>query len=86
MKKIISLLMCAMLLCGSALSLVSCGDAKEPVGGGAQISVYLGDAIYDFDPQGDCTNDAALSVISLLFEPLFRINDSGDLKKAMASS
>ena len=84
MKKIVSSLLLVLMLCGTALGLTSCGD-KEPVGGGAQIGVYLGDAIYDFDPQGDYTNDAALSVISLLFEPLFRINSKGELKKAMAS-
>ncbi len=84
MKKIVSTLLLALLLCGAVLGLASCGE-KEPVGGGAQISVYLGDAIYDFDPQGDYTNDAALSVISLMFEPLFRINSKGELKNAMAS-
>lgn len=85
MKKIVSMLLLVLLLSGTVLGLSSCGD-KEPVGGGAQISVYLGDKIYDFDPQGDYTNDAALSVISLMFEPLFRINSKGELKNAMASS
>ncbi len=85
MKKLISLLLCAMLLCGTSLSLVSCGD-KEPVDGGAQISVYLGNPIYDFDPQGDYTSDGALSVISLLFEPLFRLNGDGELVNGVAKS
>lgn len=85
MKKLISLLLCALMLVGTSLSLVSCGD-EEPVEGGAQISVYLGDKIYDFDPQGDWTNDGALSVMSLLFEPLFRLNGDGELTNGVAKS
>ncbi len=85
MKKLISLLLCAMLLCGTSLSLVSCGD-EEPVEGGAQISVYLGNVVYDFDPQGDYTNDSSLSIMSLLFEPLFRLNGDGELKNGAAKS
>ena len=85
MKKLISLLMCVLLLCGASLTLVSCGD-EAPVDGGAQISVYLGNAVYDFDPQGDYTNDGALSIISLLFEPLFRLNADGELVNGVAKS
>jgi ABC-type oligopeptide transport system substrate-binding subunit len=81
-KKIVSLVLSVLMLAGAAVGLVSCGDL---VGEGAQISVYLGGPIYDFDPQGEYTDDAAISVISLLFEPLFRIDDDGDLKLAMAS-
>ena len=85
MKKLLSLLLCAMLLSGTMLSLASCGD-KEPVDGGAQISVYLGNPIYDFDPQGEYTNDGALSVLSLMFEPLFRLDGDGDLVNGVAKS
>ena len=86
MKKIISLLLVLGLLAGMTVVFSSCGEATEPVAGGAQISVYLGSEIYDFDPQGNQTDDAALSVLRLLFEPLFSIDDDGELQLAGAKS
>ena len=84
MKKVISLLLILGMLAGMTAVFSSCGKAKDPVGGGAQISVYLGSEIADLDPQGNQTSDAALSVIRLLFEPLFTIEPDGDLALAGA--
>jgi len=84
MKKVISLLLILGMLAGMTAVFSSCGKAKEPVGGGAQISVYLGPEISDLDPQGNQTSDAALSVIRLLFEPLFSVEPDGDLVLAGA--
>ena len=84
MKKVISLLLILGMLAGMTAVFSSCGKAKEPVGGGAQISVYLGPEITDLDPQGNQTSDAALSIIRLLFEPLFTIEPDGDLALAGA--
>lgn len=85
MKKVISLLLLLGLLVGMTAVFSSCGK-KEPVGGGAQISVYLGGEITDLNPQGNQTSDAALSVIRLVFEPLFSIEKDGDLVLAGAKS
>ena len=84
MKKVISLLLILGMLAGMAAVFSSCGKAKDPVGGGAQISVYLGPEITDLDPQGNQTSDTALSVIRLLFEPLFTVEPDGDLVLAGA--
>ena len=46
MKKIVSLILSLTLLLSSLAILSSCG-AKDA---GAEISVYLGERIYDFDP------------------------------------
>ena len=48
MKKITSLLLALTFILGSACLLVSCGSKNKD--GGAQIKVYLGEKIYDFDP------------------------------------
>ena len=48
MKKIVSLLLSAALMIGLAFSFASCTEA--PVDDGAQIKVYLGADVYDFDP------------------------------------
>ena len=79
MKKIVSLLLTLsiLVLCVSALS--SCGAPKDD---GAEISVYLGERIYDFDPTDYYVDSNAESVMSLLFEPLFRLNANGKDEKA----
>ena len=81
MKKIVSLLLTLsiLVLCVSALS--SCGAPKDD---GAEISVYLGERIYDFDPTDYYVDSNAESVMSLLFEPLFKLTAKGKLECAMA--
>ena len=83
MKKVISLLLLLGLLVTMATTFSSCGK-KEPVGGGAQISVYLSGEISDFNPQGNQTSDAALAITRLIFEPLFFVERDGDLALAGA--
>lgn len=77
MKKITSLLLALTFILGSALLLVSCGKNKD---GGAQIKVYLGEKIYDFDPTDYYVDSNAELVMSLLYDPLFRVNEKGKLK------
>lgn len=81
MKKIISLFLAFVMLCGSMLVLSSCGEPKDA---GAEISVYLGDEIYDFDPTDYYVDSNAEQVMSLLYEPLFKINEKGKLECAAA--
>ena len=81
MKKIIALLLTLVMLVGACASLTACSEPENP---GAQIAVYLGEEIYDFDPSDYYVDDAAAQVLSLIYEPLFRLDDDGDLKKALA--
>ena len=82
MKKILSLILALTLLLGTVLTLASCG---APENDGAQIAVYLGDPIYDFDPTDYYTDNNAEQLMSLLFEPLFTLNEKGEIKYAAAS-
>ena len=77
MKKIISLLLASALLLGSLLVFASCGAPKDD---GARINVYLGEAVYDFDPTDYYVDSNAEQVMSLLFDPLFSVNKNGKLK------
>jgi len=86
MKKVISLLVLLGLLVSVTVAFSSCGKESEPIGGGAQISVYLGGEITDLNPQKNQTNDATLSIIRLVFEPLFSIAQNGELELAGAKS
>ena len=81
MKKIISLLLTVVMLFGIVTVLAACGTPANP---GAQIKVYLGDEVYDFDPTDYYTDDNAEQVMSLLFEPLFSVNKKGKLECAAA--
>ena len=81
MKKTISLLLIALMLFGTLVSLTGCGAPKND---GAEINIYLGDEIFDFDPSDYYVNSNVEQVLSLMYEPLFYVNDNGKLKLAAA--
>lgn len=82
MKKIFSLILSVTILLGCVTVLSSCGEPKDD---GAQISVYLGDVIYDFDPSDYYVDDNAQQLMSLIYEPLFTVNARGKLKTGAAA-
>ncbi len=77
MKRIICLLLVLSCVLGTALALTSCGAPKD---GGAEVKVYLGEKIYDFDPTDYYVDSTAELVMSLLFDPLFKVNEKGKVK------
>lgn len=77
MKKIISLLLALTFVLGTSFVLVSCGAPKDA---GAEIKVYLGEKIYDFDPTDYYVDSNAELVMGLLYDPLFRVNEKGKVK------
>ena len=77
MKKVVILVLLLSMLCAIALTLVSCGEPKDD---GARISVYLGSEISDFDPTDYYVGSNAEQMLSLLFDPLFAVNEKGKLK------
>ena len=83
MKKFLSLLLAMTMLVGALLSLSSCGAPEDD---GAEISVYLGEQIYDFDPTDYYADSNAEQIMSLLFEPLFKLNSKGEVECAAAKS
>ena len=83
MKKIICLLLAVTMMLGLSFALVGC---SAPADDGAEIGVYLGNEIYDLDPTDYYVNKNAEQVMSLIFEPLFRINAKGGLELAQAKS
>lgn len=82
MKKILALLLCLIMI---LTSLVSCGN-KETADDGAQIKMYISDPIYNFDPAEAYKNEAALKIVSLMFENLFVMNENGKVEKSLAKS
>lgn len=50
---------------------------------GPIVNMYLGEMVYDFDPLYAFNNESALKIVSLLFEPLFKLNAKGKVEKAL---
>lgn len=83
-KRIIALMMALLML---ALSLAACGNTEEEDQvKGAYISMYIADEVYDFDPANAYNNASALKVVSLLFAPLFSLDEKGNVQKELVES
>ena len=83
MKRIVSLLLTFVMIFGMLTALTSCGAPKND---GAEINVYLGSQVFDFDPSDYYVSSEAESLLGLLYEPLFTLSKNGNLKKAAAKS
>ena len=83
MKRIVSLLLTFVMIFGMLTALTSCGAPKND---GAEINVYLGSQVFDFDPSDYYVSTEAESLLGLLYEPLFTLSKNGNLKKAAAKS
>ncbi len=82
MKKIVSLILMMTLLVGCVGIFSGCGSEDD----GAQIVIALGDVVYDFDPSDYYVDDNEAQLLSLMYEPLFRLNARGRIEKAAAKS
>ncbi len=75
-KRLLAVLLCLVML---STALVSCHDSK--IDGkdvkGAEITMYLADMIYDFDPAVVYNNADALKLCSLMFDTLFKLDANG---------
>ena len=80
MKKIISLTLVLLMLFGTMATLSSCASKDD----GAHIEIYLGEMIYDFDPSEYYVNSNQEQFMSLLYDPLFYVDEKGKIKKSAA--
>lgn len=80
-KRIIAILLCAVMLIPCLAACAKKDDEKEDPG--AYITMYLTDDIYDFDPANAYYNADTVNVVSLMFETLFTLNDDGKVKKSL---
>lgn len=82
-KRILSLLLCVVLLAGT---LAGCKTKTVEKDIGGYITMYLTDEIYDFDPANAYYNANLTNVLSLMFATLFRLTDSGNVEKYLVDS
>ena len=83
MKRVLSLGLAALMLLSTVLGLAACGGEEDS---GAIINTYYVGEMYEFDPARAIMDDDAMRVLSLLFEPLFSINEKGKAVPALAES
>ncbi len=81
MKKIISLCLCLIMI---LTAFAGCAKEKDENDKGAYVSMYLPDAIYNFDPAYAFENESALKVVSLMFDNLFVLKENGKVAKSLA--
>ena len=77
-KRIVALTLCLAFL---LLALVGCARNEEDKG--AYIRMYLSEPVYDLDPLNAFDNQAALQIVSLIYEGLFTVDEDGDVKGAL---
>lgn len=81
MKKILSLILCLVMLTST---FISCTGKEEDKG--AAIPVYLTTEIKNFDPAIAYTDEASMKVLGLIYEGLTTIDENGKVKGAIAKS
>lgn len=80
MKRLLACTLALLMLMGT---LVGCGKTDE-TDRGAEISVYLGAEIRNWDPALTYMQDSNVKFFSLVYEGLTRINADGELENALA--
>ena len=81
MKKVLALTLC---ICLCFLFLTSCGLSEDEKG--ANIHMYLANFPQTLDPALIHANADVTQVLSLLFEPLTRMDDNGKVVGALAEN
>ena len=85
MKKLLAMLLCAIMLCSV---LASCGGSipQDADDKGALIPVYMTEEIYNLDPAFAYLDDAGAKILGLIYEGLFEMDANGKPQKALCKS
>lgn len=81
MKKLVALALCLLMLLGTFAGCAANTEDKEDKG--AYVYMYLTDPVYNFDPALAYGNEAALRVVSLLYDNLFVLGKDGKPEKSL---
>ena len=85
-KRIVALIIALLMIVAAFTACGNAGEEGKDEDRGAYISMYIADEVYDFDPANAYNNDSALKVVSLLFTPLFSLDENGKVQKELVKS
>ena len=83
MKKVLAFLL-ALSLCLAFMTGCTKIASDDPAARGAVFDIYLGTKVMNLDPAIAYTDENAVKILSLIFEGLFKYDENGNLKKALA--
>ena len=84
-KRIIALLLCLAMIVSVFAGCAGSIDADSEYKG-EQIIMYLTENIYNLDPACSYTNASLRSIVSLIFDTLFTVNEDGKVSPSLAKS
>ncbi len=82
-KRIIALFLC-IVACVAVFAGCSKGIDPQSEDRGQQFTMYLSESIYDLDPVNAYTNESTRSVVGMLFDTLFRLDEKGKVRNSLA--
>ena len=77
MKKSLAFLLCLIMILSS---FVGCSNKRSA---DDEVTIYLGEPIYNFDPAEAYKNETSLKINSLLFDNLFVLDEDGKVQKSL---
>ena len=83
MKKVLAFLL-ALSMCLVFVTGCTKIAGDDPAARGAIFDIYLGKKVMNLDPAIAYTDDNAVKILNLIFEGLFKLDENGKLKKALA--
>ena len=83
MKKVLAFLL-ALSMCLVFVTGCTKISDDDPAAKGAEFDIYLGKKVMNLDPAIAYTDDETVKIINLIFEGLFKLDENGKLKKALA--
>lgn len=84
MKRVLALILALLAVVSTMGVLSGCSGNTTEEDLGAEIRAFFVEEVYDFDPAKAYTNDDAMKVMSLIYEPLFALDQNGNLQYALA--
>ncbi len=84
-KRIIALLLCVATCLSMCVCFASCKN-KNTDDKGQSVIMYLPETIYDLDPAHAYNNKSVASIVGLMFDTLFKLDENGKVKKSLVKS
>lgn len=85
MKKVLSAILCLIMLVSACLSFAGCGEKYDEDYTGPIIPVYFSEIPTTFDPQLAYLDNTALPVLNLMYEGLYKYDAKGKVVKGLAT-